>query len=312
MAPQAPTRSKAVLYDFRRPNKFTREHVRALEIASETFARQFSTVLSMSLRSMSQVSLTSVDQLTYDEYVRMIPNPSYLAVLKLPPLVGTSLFHVPLPVVMAIVDRLLGGTGTGALPERGLTDIESALMSDLMVRALQELSYAFDTLVKGLKPELVMQESNPQFAQIASATDMVVMLGLEIRIGERTGQATLCIPFSSLQPVLNDVTGRALAAGALPSDPAAVRSALRQRLDGARVPVSVCFKEVTLSSAEIVDIRPGDVLPLNHPVDEPLAVSVAGVDRFTAVPGRRGKRLACVVVERTSQPDQTPAQREAP
>jgi flagellar motor switch protein FliM len=116
--------------------------------------------------------------------------------------------------------------------------------------------------------------------------------------------SSLCIPFSSLQPVLDAVTGRSQATGARSSDPAAVRSALGRRLDGAAVPVSVRFKEVTLSSAEIVDLRPGDVLPLNHPVDEPLTVSIAGVERFTAVPGRRGKRLACVVVDHKSQPDQ--------
>lgn len=312
MPAPATVRATAVPYDFRRPNKFTREHVRALEIASETFARQFTTVLSMSLRSLSQVSLNSVEQLTYDEYVRMIPNPSYLALLNLPPLNGTSLFHLPLGIVMAIVDRLLGGNASGSLPERAITDIESALMHDLMVRALHELSYGFDTLIPGLHPELVVQESNPQFAQIASATDMVVVLEFEIRVGTRQDIGTLCIPFASLQPVLDEVTGRSQANGPHPSDPAAVRAALGRRLDGAPAELSVRFKEVTLSSAEIVDLRPGDVLPLNHSVDEPLTVSVAGVERFTAVPGRRGKRLACVVVERMSSPDPSSVQGKLP
>jgi flagellar motor switch protein FliM len=305
MAPQVPTRTTAVPYDFRRPNKFTREHVRALEIASETFARQFTTVLSMSLRSLSSVSLVSVGQLTYDEYVRAIPNPSYLAVLNLSPLQGTSLFHIPLPIVMGIVDRLLGGAAEGAMPNRAITDIESALMKDLMTRALHELSYGFETLIAGLQPELVLQESNPQFAQIASVTDMVVVPEFEIRVGGQEAMATLCIPFASLQPVLDELTGKSLAKGPQPTDPGAVRTALGARLDTAPAPVTVRFKEVTLSSNEIVDLRPGDVLPLHHPVDEPLTVSVAGVERFTAVPGRRGKRLACVVVERKSQPDQT-------
>jgi flagellar motor switch protein FliM len=129
-----------VPYDFRRPNKFNREHQRALQIASETFARQFTTVLSTTLRAVSQVQVSSVGQVTYDEYIRDIPNPSYLAVLSLAPLPGSSLLHLPLPVVMTAVDRLLGGTGTGPAPVRSLTDIEDGLAKGLVARVLRELA----------------------------------------------------------------------------------------------------------------------------------------------------------------------------
>src|SRR3546814_14177764 len=102
--------SPPVPYDFRRPNKFNRDHVRALEIVGETFARQFTTVLSTSLRAVSQVQLVSVGQLTYDEYVRETDNPTFLGVIALDPLPGSSLLHIPLDIVMAMVDRFLGGT----------------------------------------------------------------------------------------------------------------------------------------------------------------------------------------------------------
>lgn len=296
-------RSTPVPYDFRRPNKFTREHVRALQIVNETFARQFTTVLSTALRSVCQVSMTAVGPQTYDEYIRDVPNPSYLAVLGLAPLSGSALFHIPLPVVMAAVDRLLGGSAEGTMPSRALTDIEASLIRDLLVRVLRELSYAFESLVTGLDPEVRLQESNPQFAQVAAATDMVVVCDFDIRIGAQHGRASLCIPFSSLQPVLDEVGERAGADAQTGVDAAGVRSALSDRLGGARVPVSIRFAEITLSSAEIVELRAGDVIPLHHPVESPLTVSVDGVDRFTAVPGRRGQRMACVVVERT-EPDQ--------
>jgi flagellar motor switch protein FliM len=285
---------KAVPYDFRRPNKFTREHVRALQIANETFARQFTTVLSTTLRTISQVAAKGIGQLTYDEYIRDVPNPSYLAVLSLQPLPGGSILHIPLPVIMVAVDRLLGGTGSGTVPHRPLTDIEGSLVRTLLVRVLRELAYAFEPLT-ALEPQVVQQESNPQFAQIASPTDMVVVLEYDIRIGNHQGEATLCIPFTALQPVLDEVTGNAMLAGRVAADATAVRRALAERLDAAPLPVSVQFGPVTLSLAEIVDLRPGDVLPLAHPVDAPLDVSVAGVRRFSARPGRRGKRLACVV-----------------
>lgn len=286
----------AVPYDFRRPNKFSREHQRALQIASETFARQFTTVLSTTLRAVSQVQVSSVGQLTYDEYIREIPNPSYLAVLSMTPLQGSSLLHLPLPLVMTAVDRLLGGTGSGAIPQRPLTDIEDGLARGLLARVLRELSYAFESLVH-LDPQVTMQESNPQFAQVASATDMVIVLGFEVRIGGVSGEATLCVPFTSMQPVLDEVTANSLLTGREVPDPTVLQAAIGDRVSEAPVQVAVQFAPITLTSREVVSLRAGDVVPLGHRTDRPLAVRVGGVDRFAALPGRRGNRLACVVVD---------------
>jgi flagellar motor switch protein FliM len=283
-----------VVYDFRRPNKFTREHVRALQIASETFARQFTTVLSTTLRTVSQVQAKGIHQLTYDEYIRDVPNPTYLAILSLPPLAGASIFHLPLPVVMTAVDRLLGGPGTGLTVNRPLTEIEQSLVRDLLGRVLRELAYAFESLT-ALEPTVSHQESNPQFAQIGSPSDMVIVFVYDLRIGAQAGQATLCIPFSALQPVLDEVTGNSLLTGRVEADAESVRDALAGRMGVAPVTVSVSFPPVVLALSDIVDLRPGDVLPLDHRVDAPLEVSVGGVPRFAARPGRRGKRLACVI-----------------
>jgi flagellar motor switch protein FliM len=283
-----------VAYDFRRPNKFTREHVRALQIASETFARQFTTVLSTTLRTVSQVQAKGIHQLTYDEYIREIPNPTYLAILSLAPLAGASIFHLPLPVVMTAVDRLLGGPGSGPALHRPLTEIEQSLMRDLLGRVLRELAYAFESLTP-LEPVVLHQESNPQFAQIGSPSDMVIVFVYDLRIGGGAGEATLCVPFTSLQPVLDEVATNSLLAGRVEADADSVRDALAGRMGGAPVTVSVSFPPVTVALSDIVDLRPGDVVPLDHRVDAPLEVSVGGLARFAARPGRRGKRLACVI-----------------
>jgi len=283
-------------YDFRRPNKFSREHQRALQIASETFARQFTTVLSTTLRTVSQVQVASVAQSTYDEYIREVPNPSYLAVLSMSPLPGSSLLHVPLPLVMTALDRLLGGTGAGPKPTRALTEIEDGLVKHLLARVLRELSYAFESIVH-LEPQVAMHESNPQFAQVASATDMVIVLAFDVRIGAETGEVSLCLPFSSMQAVLDEVTTSAHQAGHGVRDPQVLRHALGDRVSDAPVQLAVRFNGVTLTSREIVALRPGDVVALDHRTDRPLAVCVGGVERFAALPGRRGARLACVLVE---------------
>ena len=299
-APASPERraaaSQAVPYDFRRPNKFNREHLRAFEIANETFARQFTTVLSTTLRSVSQVSLLSVSQLTYDEYMRSLPNPSYLAILALDPLPGASTFHVPLPVVMTAIDRLLGGTGEGYYPERPLTDIEDVLVRDLMSRVLHELAYAWESITE-IEARVVQQESNPQFVQIAAPSDMVVAIAFEVRVGTQSGEATLCIPFTSVQPALDAITEGSIVANRARTSADTVRHAVANRLADVPVDVSVRFDEVHLASSDIVNLQVGDVIPLRHPVGAALTVSVAGEPRFQALAGRNGKRLACRIID---------------
>jgi len=286
---------EAVTYDFRRPNKFNRDHIRALQIANETFSRQLTTVFATTVRAVSQVSLRGVGQQTYDEHIQAIPNPSYLAILAMRPLSGGSLLHIPLNLVYASIDRLLGGPGVGAQPKRAITEIEGAVYRKLLNRALRELAYAFESLTP-LQPEIVYQESNPQFAQVAAPNDMVITSSYDIRIGTAHGIATLCIPFSSLQPVLDEVTNNALQVQSL-VDPTVVRASLGERLDATPVPVSVAFDPITLTSADIVAMQPGDLVPLHHPVDTPLAIKVGDVECFAGKAGRRGTRLACQVLD---------------
>lgn len=284
------------LFDFRRPNKFSRDHVRALQIVNETFARQTGTILSTTLRAVSTMTLTSVDQMTYDEFIRQTPNPTVMAILSLEPLNGAGILQIPMHLAMAIVDRMLGGSGTGAFPSRPLTEIESTLMRTIIDRALAELSYSYESLVE-LEPAIVQFESNPQFAQVAAPSDMVVLSTYETRIGGELGSMTLCMPFSSLQPVLERAVTHSLFADRSSGDPASIQKVMTDRLEQVPVEVSVRFGSVTLTSAEIVGLREGDVLPLHHKVEDPLTVTAVGQPLLHATPGKRGKRLAVLIVD---------------
>jgi flagellar motor switch protein FliM len=292
-------------FDFRRPSKFSRDHARALQIVHETFARQFTTILSTTLRSVSSVTVASVDHISYDEYVRSSPELCFLAILNVDPLSGASILQIPLDIGMAAIDRLLGGVGDGAQPTRALTDIESSLLRELVQRVLRELDYAFESLVK-TSTSIVQLESNPQFAQIAAASDMVVVATYDVRIGARESTATLCIPFASLQPVLENVTGNAHFADRKGTDPVESARAVAAGLTAVPVDVSVRFDAVRLTSSQILDLEVGDVLPLRHPVNAPLSV-VAG-DRVCAagVPGSKGRRLAFMIVQADPAEDRRP------
>ncbi len=282
-------------FDFRRPSKFSREHARALQIVHETFARQFTTILSTTLRSVSQVTVSTVDHVSYDEYVRSSPELAFLALLSIEPLPGAGILQLPLDIAMAAIDRLLGGTGEGGQPLRALTDIESVLLRELVQRVLKELDYAFESLVR-TSTSIVQLESNPQFAQVAAASDMVVVATYDVRIGANESTASLCIPYAALQPVLEQVSGNALFPDRKGADPEESARAVAARLTGVPVDVAVRFDAVTLTSSEILDLQLGDVLPLRHPVSSPLSVVAAGRTCAAAVPGSQGRRLAFMIV----------------
>jgi len=286
--------AKVSTYDFRRPNKLNREHVRALEIVGETFARQLTTVLGTSLRTGVTTSMDDISQYTYDEYVRELPNPTLLTILDLPPLKGSALFHLPASLTMAIVDRLLGGTGGGQAPARAPTEIELRLLINLLDRVLDRLGVAFDPLVP-VRPQLNRTESNPQFAQVSAPTDMVVVTAFTVKIDGSASPVSLAVPFTTLAPVLEQATNR----NKVGDDELAteLRLALESSLRHTGLEVRVRFDEITLPSRRIATLRTGDVLSLDQPLDQPLTVEVAGLPRFLATAGTKGKRVACLVTD---------------
>jgi flagellar motor switch protein FliM len=287
-------------FDFRRPSKLNRDHVRTLEIVQETFARQFTTVLSSMLRAVSSVTVESIDQLSYDEYVRGTPNPAHLSILSIHPLPGVAILQLPLGISLTAVDLMLGGHGKGNDGSRPLTDIEVGLMRPLVDRILNELAYAFDSVVS-FQPAVVQTESNPQFAQVAAPSDMIVVITLDVRIEGAQGRATLSFPYASLTPVLDSFTGNIVVAERDPSIVAQAAANLRARLGEAPVDVSVRFAPLRLTSGEIVGLEVGDVLPMPQGPDAELTVTVGEVPCFLGRPARRGKRLACQITATQSE-----------
>jgi len=285
--------AEPALYDFRRPNRFSREHVRALQIVSETFARQFALVLSTAMRVSCQVSVTSVRQYTCEEYTRTVPNPSLLAALHFEPLAGSGVLQLPTDVVMSMVDRLLGGLGGADQPNRPLSDIEVGLVRQLMQRVVNELTYAFDSLTP-VNPGVTSLESDPQFLQMAAPSEPVIVSELKVRIGEQQAISTLCIPFATLQPALDALTESQVTRRTDKDELAA--QAVERQLHAVPVELSVAFRVVTVTSSELLALAVGDVLPLRHPVAHPLAVLADGVQVAAAVPGRHGQHLACQIV----------------
>lgn len=289
-------------YDFRRQSTLSREHVRTMQIVQETFARGFSTLLASQLRSVAHVGIRSIEQRTYDEYVRDIPNPTYMALMNLSPLSGAAIFQLPLDVAFCAVELLLGGKGYEEQPERAFTDLELQLIRGIVEQTLPDLRYALEPVVM-TEPAIMGQESNPQFAQIAAPTDMVIVVSYDIRIESLRGVATMCIPFSSLQPHLEALSATSMYGAQSQVDVAASRQRVREHLVSAPVEISARFRPVEMSADDVVRLRVGDVIPLSHPTDVPLTLSVDGLATFDATIGRRNRRMA-VRIEGPADPEE--------
>ncbi len=278
-------------FDFRHPSTLSREHVRTMQIVQETLARGFGTTFASTLRAVAHVSIKDITQRPYDEYVRHLPNPTLLTELTLEPLAGSALLQIPLPVAYASTELLLGGRGGPDQPARAMTELERGLMRNIVELTLPGVRTAFEPVV-AVEPAVVGQEANPHFAQIASPTDMVIVVSFDVRVEEVSGEMTLCTPFSSLQPHLEALSANARV-GALSADKlAAERARLHRHLAAASVEAAATFRPLVASSDQVVSLAAGDVLMLNHPLEMPLTLSVDGTPIHDVHIGRVNRHYA--------------------
>jgi flagellar motor switch protein FliM len=287
-------RGEARTYDFRRPTKLSREHVRVLQIAQEAFARQATTILTTFLRAGARLELQSIEQFSYDDYVETLPNPSFLSTFSLEPLAGKGLLAYPLDIAMAIVDHMLGGSGLAEQPNRPMTAMETTISDHLIDRLFDEFANSFAPMTE-LQPALLSHEYNPQLAQAAAGSDTVMVATFSMAVGSREGEATLMLPFSSFAQALNNAASPQLSESALRKRQRATE-ALTERLNLVPVDVSVRFAPLTVSSADLLSLAVGDVLLLRHPPDAPLEVTTNDVTFAYAIASNHRRRLAAAIV----------------
>jgi flagellar motor switch protein FliM len=292
--PSRRRRSEPRTYDFRRPTKLSREHVRVLQIAQEAFARQATTVLTTMLRTGARLELVGIEQHSYDDYLATLPETFFLATFTLEPLAGKGLLAYPLDIAMATVDHMLGGAGSSDQPERPMTVMETTITNHLLGRLLVEFASAFSSVVE-MQPELDGLEYNPQLAQAAAGSDTVMVATYTVAIGNRSGEATLVLPFSAFAPALANAASPHLSESAQAKRRRAAE-ALAARLDQVPVEVGVRFTPLEVSSEDLLSLAVGDVLLLRHPRDAPLEVTTNDVTFAYAIASNHRRRLAAAIV----------------
>ncbi|MFB6344709.1 MAG: flagellar motor switch protein FliM, partial [bacterium] len=285
-------------YDFKRPDKFSKDQIRTLQMIHETFARSTTTELSAQLRSLASLSVASVDQLSYEEFMKVVPSPTSLAVIDMDPLEGKALFELDPALAFQIVDRLFGGTGETdpADIERELTDIEHSVIERIFMSLLNNLRDAWENIID-LRPRLEQIESNPQFVQIVPPNDMVVLITFDTKIGNVEGMANLCIPYVILGPVVDQLSATYWYSSGEQGLTEQEMDRLRQQMDFVEVPVSVQVGKTKVSASDLVDLEEGDILKLDTDMDEPFKLSINGNPKYDCRPGLKGRSLAVQVLD---------------
>lgn len=286
-APKAPARprDRVTPYDFRRPERVGKDQMRALQTLHEGFGRNFGAALSALLRSIVEVKLTSVDQLTYSEFVFSLENPTCFNLIQANPLEGHFILDISPHVLYPVIDRLLGGGKEASSPSRRpLTEIELRIVGKITQLFTTELHRAWENVVS-LDLQVVRVESNPQLVQVVPPNEVVVLITFELTIGEVRGMFNLCIPFNSIERIGGKLSANSWTSYSRRAATTEDTRRTTRNLNRATVELVAELANSSITTGELVNLRIGDVITTDHDSKRPLLVRVAGVDRFLARPG---------------------------
>jgi flagellar motor switch protein FliM len=278
-------------YDFRRPDKFSKDQIRTLQMIHENFIRPLQTYFAGRFRTMVQMVVGSVDQNTYAEFIRSVSNPSVICSFSMAPLPGTCVMDLNPVVAFPMIDRLFGGPGASITQTRALTEIEAAVMQTVVKGTLDAYAEAWRNVIDlEITPGNI--ETNPMFVQVSAPTEIVITVAIDVRVGEHVGVITICLPHLTLEPILDKLSAhnwfKTQSREVRPADLAALQSIV----GGARVPVAVELGRTELTVGEILDLNVGDVLMLDAAIHDPVTVHVGNQPKFYGRPGRLRGRLA--------------------
>ena len=284
------------LYDFRRPDKFSKDQLRAIQMIHESFCRSLTTSLSTMVRSIVSVEVLAVDQLAYDEFIHSLVQPTVIGILEIYPLSGSAVLELNNQLTFAIIDRLLGGKGEPLHKPRDLTDIERTVVERIMMKMLEHLEESWSTVVD-IRFRFEMMESNPFFVQVCPGSDMVLLVTMKIQIGDVQGIMNFCIPYFVIEPLVDKLssqqwfssTGRKSTEGAF--------EILSARMHEVSVPLALELGHTIVGLGDVLNIRRGDVIRLDGTVKDPLGIRVGNRVKFHCAPGLNKKNYAARITE---------------
>ncbi len=278
-------------YDFARPSKFSKEHLRTLEIIFEHYGRLLSTNLPVYLRKSVQVEVMNSEAVTYSEFSNALSNPVLLGIVDMEPLNGNIVLEMASNLGYTAVDRMLGGFGMPLDKSREFSEIELLIIERIMTVGVELLREPWQNVVE-IHPRLERIETNSQFAQFISPSEMIALVTLNIRIGDVEGLMNICLPFMTLEAVMDKLNTKYWYSNIKRDDEVEYTEAIQSLIARAPVPIKAYLGKSTVSIQDFTNLQIGDIIRLDSKVDKELDVYVGSIRKFTALPGANGNQYA--------------------
>ena len=278
-------------YDFRRPAKFSKEHLRTLEIIFEHYGRLVSTNLPVYLRKNVQVNVASSETVTFSEFTNALSNPVILGIVNFAPLAGNVIIDMSTNLGYAMIDRMLGGPGEPLEKSRDFSEIELSIIEKIVIVCMQLMREPWKNVLD-INPVLDRLETNPQFAQIISPSDMVAIVTLNMKIGEVQGFMNICLPYFTLEDIMDKLNTRYWYANMQERKDEDYEEHIESLIRRVDIPIKAVLGKSVISVNDFAGLQVGDVIRLDAHLDSELSVYVGNIRKFTALPGASKENYA--------------------
>ena len=283
-------------YDFARPSKFSKEHLRTLEILFEHYGRLISTNLPVYLRKNVQIEVMNSEAVTYQEFSNALSNPVLLGIVNFAPLQGSIIIEMATNLGYAMVDRMLGGRGDSLDKVREFSEIELLIIERIFVVCVNLLREPWQNVLE-IAPRLERIETNSQYAQIISPSEMIAIVTISMKIGEVEGLMNICLPYITVEDVIDKLNTKYWYANMQQYDETDYAEAIELLIRKAQIPVKAILGTSTISVSDFSMLQIGDIIRLDRGAEEELDVFVGNIKKFTALPGSSGDNYAVRITE---------------
>lgn len=283
-------------YDFARPAKFSKEHLRTLEIIFEHFGRLVSSNLPAYLRKNVQVDVMNSEAVTYSEFANALSNPVLLGIVNFAPLGGNVILELASNLGFAIIDRMLGGFGDSLEKSREFSEIELSVLERIFTILVDLLREPWNNVVE-IHPRLERIETNPQFAQIISPSEMIAIVTISVAIGNIEGLMNICLPFMTLEDIMDKLNTKYWFSTMQEKDEESYNDYIEMAINKAQIPIKALLGKSSISVMDFINLQVGDIIKLDTMVEDELDVYVGNIVKFRALPGAGSDKYAVKVTE---------------
>ncbi|EET80398.1 MULTISPECIES: flagellar motor switch protein FliM [Campylobacter] len=274
---------QVIIYDFKRPNRVSKEQLRAIKGIHDKLARNLASQISSVMRSIVEIRLHSVDQMTYGEFLMSLPSPTSFNVFSIKPLDGNCVLEINPSIAFPMIDRLLGGNGEGFETSRELTDIEVNLLDAILRMMMQRLKESW-SMITDMYPNVEAKESSPNVVQIVSQNEIVIMVVMEIIVGNSSGMINICYPVIYLEPILSRLANRDIMLGETSAKKSRNKE-LKTLIGRAEVLYEAILGKSIVSVNEFLNLKEGDILRLDRSANDKAIVTIDKKEVFLAEVG---------------------------